>query len=167
MFDLNSPPLVGCSILITSALNKTQYNFLTSPTSNVGPYWVARRVPKISQYLSTIWLLSKSVTAMPPARVSLTPASTLVISSTLMPANGRLVASPLAAGVVAMPLLAMRQWHCESNLGAVSQRLELLSITFIISRICGCRFQEVLLCCRRSSPRSTSVPISSNSEVRG
>ena len=34
-----------------------------------------------------------------------------------------------------MPLLAIRQWHCESSLEAVSQRLELLSITFIISKI--------------------------------
>jgi len=53
-----SPPLVGCSILITSALRHGQLACTrNSPTSVVGPYRAIHRVPKVSQYLRTIWLV--------------------------------------------------------------------------------------------------------------
>jgi hypothetical protein len=129
---LRLPPLVGCSILITSALGTDQHDFSTSPTTDVGPYRVAHRVPKISQYLSAVWLQRRKLHVKIDHYTKLTPANTLVISSTLIPAKGRLDPSPLAVGAVAMPLLAMRQWHCESSLGVKSKRLELLSIRFII-----------------------------------
>jgi hypothetical protein len=51
------PPLVGCSILITSALGVSSApNSLILPTSVVGSYRAVYLIPKISQYLRTIRL---------------------------------------------------------------------------------------------------------------
>jgi hypothetical protein len=55
------PPLVGCSILITSALSTVSGQLHSSPTSDVGPYRVVRRVPKVSQDLSAIRLFQSKL----------------------------------------------------------------------------------------------------------
>jgi hypothetical protein len=62
-----------------------------------------------------------------------TPANTRVISSTLIPAKGRLDASPLAVGTVAIfRLILLPQLLSELRSKDVGTRLELLKIRFAI-----------------------------------
>jgi hypothetical protein len=64
---------------------------------------------------------------------SLTPANTRVISSTLIPAKGKLDASPLADGIDAMfLLLKLRRIHGELKHCDVRTRLEPLNMIFAI-----------------------------------
>ena len=60
-----------------------------------GSYRAIRRIPKVAQYLRTIRLKGGLSPSMRHLQLPLTPASTLVISRTLMPARGRVEASPL------------------------------------------------------------------------
>jgi hypothetical protein len=88
-------------------------HLLPSPTSDVGPYRVAHRVPKVSQYLSAVWLVERELHPRHLKDTRLTPAKTLVMSSTLIPARGRLDASLFAAWVVAMLReMMLRQLYC-------------------------------------------------------
>jgi hypothetical protein len=70
-----------------------------------------------------------------PEAVVLTPANTLVISSTFIPANGKLDASPLAIVLVAILRLSRdRQLHFEPKYGRGEKSLELLRIIFAMSK---------------------------------
>jgi hypothetical protein len=69
-----------------------------------GPYWAIHRIPKIAQYLCTVRLETGQKLLLNPTPHLLTPASTLVISRTLIPAKGR--DDALLAAVVANRLLA-------------------------------------------------------------
>ena len=66
------------------------------------PYWIKQCLPEVSQYLRAIRLLAPLAkkTHRPPYGKR-TPARTLVISRTLIPANGRVGES---AAAVARPL---------------------------------------------------------------
>jgi hypothetical protein len=79
---------------------------------------------------------------MPQKTAQLTPASTRVMSSTFIPAKGRLDASPLAVWVVAMLReMTLRRLNCGRKPEDRSVRRELLNMRFAILRV---NFKRVL-----------------------
>ena len=102
-FIVRLPPLVGCSILITSALNHCQ---ISTPWSCQPRLVFIQGCPFHTQDLLG-FVYNKAIGLsdeydLGTCAPQLTPASTLVMSSTLMPANGRFDASPLAASVASV-----------------------------------------------------------------
>lgn len=107
-----SSPLVGCSTLITSALRwpsvlaqltllDLSWKLVCVPRAVLGRFTYPRSPRICVQY-------GYSPSALFPntsRRTKLTPASTLVISSTLIPFNGNAPSSAAAAAVVASVLL--------------------------------------------------------------
>lgn len=120
----NRPPLVGCSILITSALKDNQPEVMKCQPG----CWSVQGCPSrtlglpVFEYSMAEWLL---VAIGMLRNVLLTPANTLVMSSTLIPAKGRLAASPVAC-VVAM--VRLKSCTLEVKHGDCRTRLELLYI---------------------------------------
>ena len=68
-------------------------------------------VPEITKYLRTVWLFHISIRSSGHCFGELTPANTLVISSTLIPANGKVAASASPTGVARHLLCIEREQY--------------------------------------------------------